>query len=101
MANGTDPRERRTAVRESHAAFGLFLLFLGLVTLAVLGAYGWSYYLTPLELRPFHRDYAILKPSGSFGHGTWGQFVPTNRHSGFRLFRVRSQSSAADTQMSS
>jgi hypothetical protein len=69
MVNDTGNPERRSAVREAHSAFGLYLLFLGIISLVTLGAYGWSYYLTPLDLRPFHRDYASLKPSGTFGHG--------------------------------
>ncbi len=30
---------------------------------------GWSYYSTPLELRPDHPDHAAFKPSGFYGHG--------------------------------
>jgi hypothetical protein len=48
----------------------LLLLF----TVAVLGTvlpaiYGWGYYATPLEERPFHPLYETLKPTGLIGHG--------------------------------
>jgi hypothetical protein len=55
--------------KESHSAFGIFLLVLGLTSLAALGIAGWSYYTTPFDLRPFHKDYEMMKPSGVYSHG--------------------------------
>lgn len=48
----------------------LFLTFYlaSLGAILYLLARGWSYYQTPLNLRPRHEDYWLLKPGGSLGH---------------------------------
>ncbi len=52
-----------------------FRLFLILLYIGTIVAYvyfvqrGLDYYLTPLQERPRHMDYAILKPGGDIGHG--------------------------------
>ena len=53
----------------SHQAFGLFLALVALAAAVTLAIHGGSYYLTPLEARPFRTDYAAMKPSGAFSHG--------------------------------
>lgn len=40
-----------------------------LMTLVLLGYFGFSFYNLPIEERYFHSDYAIFKPSGLLGHG--------------------------------
>jgi len=49
-----------------------FALFLGAIWVAIAGAalsYGWDYYLTPLQERPFLPLHEVLKPTGAVGHG--------------------------------
>lgn len=55
--------------KSAHQAFGLFLALVAFAALVALAINGGSYYLTPLELRPFRPDYAVMKPSGTFSHG--------------------------------
>jgi hypothetical protein len=55
--------------KSSHQAFGLFLALVAFAALIALAINGGSYYLTPLELRPFRPDYATMKPSGPYSHG--------------------------------
>ena len=52
-----------------HTVYIGFLLLAGLLTTVALGLRGCDYYLTPIVARPFHPQYAQLKPSGSWGHG--------------------------------
>lgn len=47
---------------------GVFIA-IGFITLVLLIYWGYSYYQTSLEERPFHADHTMLKPSGSIGHG--------------------------------
>ena len=53
----------------SHIAFISFLVLVSLIALFVLSLRGWSYYFTPLELRPFLPEYSTMKPSGNYSHG--------------------------------
>ena len=53
----------------SHTVYIGFLLLAGLLTTVALGLRGCDYYLTPIGGRPFHPQYAELKPSGVWGHG--------------------------------
>lgn len=55
--------------KSSHQVFGIFLAFIALSAVIAMGLYGVSYYLTPLELRPFRHDYATMKPSGVYSQG--------------------------------
>ena len=43
---------------QSHSMYVLFLILIGLLSLSSLAVKGWTYYLTPLEARPFHDAYA-------------------------------------------
>jgi hypothetical protein len=47
----------------------LFLLLIGAVVMYYVGGYGWSYYTTAEDERPFHPLYNELKPTGYVGHG--------------------------------
>lgn len=42
---------------------------IGFITLVLLLYWGYSYYHTSIEERPFHDDHMMLKPSGPIGHG--------------------------------
>ena len=42
---------------------------IGFITLVLLLYWGYSYYNTGIEERPFHQDHLMLKPSGPIGHG--------------------------------
>ena len=64
------PDEGGEQVRDqSHSAYVLFLICIGLLALISLAVKGWSYYLTPVDERPFHEAYATMKPSGNYTHG--------------------------------
>ncbi len=67
----TESRERRHRIRLICAAAAAFLL------LASIAIYGASYYVLPLEERPFSDKYELLKPSGSIGIrlGVFGTFL--------------------------
>ncbi|MGB6032207.1 MAG: hypothetical protein WBG01_04670 [Bacteroidota bacterium] len=55
--------------KSTHTIFIAFLILIGgLITIVPL-IYGFSYYATPLEERPFHPQYDTLKPTGILGHG--------------------------------
>lgn len=45
------------------------LVTIGLVIFFLLCYWGYTYYLTSVEERPFHDDHTMLKPSGPIGHG--------------------------------
>jgi hypothetical protein len=47
---------------------GVFIA-IGFITFVLLVYWGYSYYLTSFEERPFHEAHAWLKPSGPMGHG--------------------------------
>jgi len=53
----------------THTIFISVLILIGGLTAIVPGIYGFSYYTTPLEERPFHPQYDTLKPTGTLGHG--------------------------------
>jgi hypothetical protein len=68
-ANIAPDEEGEKLKDQSHSVYMLFLIFIGLLALISLAIKGWSYYLTPLDGRPFHEQYATMKPSGSYSHG--------------------------------
>lgn len=43
--------------------------FIGFTLMVILIIYGWDYYSTTIEERFFHHKHALLKPSGTIGHG--------------------------------
>ena len=49
----------------------------GILAAVSLSVKGWNYYLTPLSDRPYHPDYATMKPSGSYSHalGIFGSLM--------------------------
>jgi len=47
---------------------GVFIA-IGFITMVLLILWGYSYYHTDFEERPFHADHTLLKPSGPIGHG--------------------------------
>src|SRR6187399_1704249 len=47
---------------------GVFIA-IGFITMVLLIFWGYSYYNTSFEQRPFHPEHALLKPSGPMGHG--------------------------------
>jgi hypothetical protein len=52
-----------------HKVYLSIFVAIGFFTLVFLIYWGYSYYSTPLEERPFHQDHVLLKPSGPIGHG--------------------------------
>ena len=52
-----------------HIVYIGVLVLAGALTTLVLGIRGCDYYSTAIGERPFHAQYAELKPSGSLGHG--------------------------------
>jgi hypothetical protein len=52
-----------------HRIFILFLLLLGITTIAAILFQNYDYYALSLEERPFHPQYDELKPSGYQSHG--------------------------------
>lgn len=53
----------------AHKVFVAFLFIVTITAVAAVGINGFSYYITPVELRPFLPDYNIMKPSGTYSHG--------------------------------
>lgn len=53
----------------AHRIFLFFLLFIGIGTAIVILLRNFDYYSLPLEERPFHARYEVLKPSGIETHG--------------------------------
>lgn len=53
----------------AHTIYLAFLLLVGVLTILTLGLHGCDFYLTSMNERPFHPQYAELKPSGTWGHG--------------------------------
>jgi len=53
----------------AHKVFIIFLLLIGVTAVLAIGLHGYEYYLTPIQLRAFSPDHAILKPSGKLSHG--------------------------------
>ncbi|MFP5226013.1 MAG: hypothetical protein ACLGXA_00170 [Acidobacteriota bacterium] len=54
-------RDRGHRIRVRIAGFTSFLV------VAALAAYGWNYYLLPIEERPFSPKHVLLRPSGAIG----------------------------------
>jgi hypothetical protein len=52
-----------------HTIYVLFLIVVGGFTALVIGIHGFSYYITPLQERPYHPQYESLKPTGIVSHG--------------------------------
>jgi hypothetical protein len=52
-----------------HKIFIISLLIVGAAAVLAIGLYGYAYYLTPVQLRAFSTDHAVLKPSGKLSHG--------------------------------
>jgi hypothetical protein len=53
----------------AHKIFIVFLMFIGVTATLSVGIKGCSYYLTPLQERPFRADYEEMKASGSYSIG--------------------------------
>jgi hypothetical protein len=53
----------------THQIYIGVLIAIGIATLIILSWWGYSYYGTGIEERPFHQDHQALKPSGPIGHG--------------------------------
>ena len=52
-----------------HRIYISILVGIGFTVLVILVYWGFSYYQTSVEERPFHDDHTMLKPSGPIGHG--------------------------------
>ena len=52
-----------------HRIYILLMTATGFVLFVLLAYWGYSYYATGIEYRPFHADHTMLKPSGPMGHG--------------------------------
>ncbi len=55
--------------RAVHIAYLLLLFATGLSITVGVSVFGAGYYFTPLEERPFHPQYELLKPTGLIGEG--------------------------------
>ena len=53
----------------THRIYILLMTATGFVLFVLLSYWGYSYYSTGVEDRPFHTDHTMLKPSGPMGHG--------------------------------
>jgi hypothetical protein len=53
----------------THRIYISVLIAIGVITFILLVYWGYSYYNTGIEERPFHEDHTALKPSGPIGHG--------------------------------
>jgi len=53
----------------AHRIYIGVLVAIGIIVFLLLCYWGYSYYGTSVEERPFHADHDALKPSGPFGHG--------------------------------
>lgn len=53
----------------AHRIYIGVLVGIGFLTFVFLCYWGFSYYSTGIEERPFHQDHRSLKPSGAVGHG--------------------------------
>jgi hypothetical protein len=52
-----------------HRVYVVFLVSIVLISTLTIGVYGAGYYVTPLQERPFHPQYELLKPTGLYGQG--------------------------------
>ena len=55
--------------RTAHRIYIGILVGIGFIVFIILCYWGFSYYSTGIEERPFHEDHTNLKPSGPIGHG--------------------------------
>jgi hypothetical protein len=53
----------------AHRIYIMVLIGIGFMIFVFLCYWGFSYYNTGFEERPFHEDHTMLKPSGPMGHG--------------------------------
>ena len=53
----------------AHRIYIMVLIGIGFMIFVFLCYWGFSYYNTGFEERPFHEDHTLLKPSGPMGHG--------------------------------
>lgn len=53
----------------AHRIYIMALIGTGFLVFVFLCYWGFSYYSTGVEERPFHEDHTMLKPSGPMGHG--------------------------------
>jgi len=53
----------------AHRIYIGVLIAIGIIVFLILCYWGYSYYGTSVEERPFHADHDALKPSGPYGHG--------------------------------
>jgi hypothetical protein len=53
----------------AHKVFIVFLVFIGVTATLSIGVKGYSFYLTPVQERPFRADYEEMKASGPYGIG--------------------------------
>ena len=53
----------------AHRIYIGVLVGIGFIVFVILCYWGFSYYSTGIEERPFHEDHTNLKPSGPIGHG--------------------------------
>jgi len=60
---------RKVTAAVPHKVFIVFLLMTIVTAAIAVGVRGFSYYTTPLQLRPFRGDYETMKPSGRYSQG--------------------------------
>lgn len=53
----------------AHRVFILSLAFVSAMALLAVALHGFTYYITPVNMRHFHSDYEKMKPSGNYSHG--------------------------------
>ena len=53
----------------AHKVFILFLVLTALTSVLVIGVKGFTFYVTPVHLRPFLPGYERMKTSGTYSHG--------------------------------
>jgi hypothetical protein len=55
--------------RMAHKVFILFLVLTACISVLAIGVKGFTFYLTPVHLRPFLPEYERMKTSGVYSHG--------------------------------
>lgn len=55
--------------KQSHQVFVLFLGLLFFTAIIALTVFGWDYYTSPVDRRPFRDDYTFMRPSGAYSQG--------------------------------
>ncbi len=71
-----------------HAVYIVFLVVSGFLSTIVLGVRGFGFYTTPLEQRPYHPQYEVLKPTGYEGHA-YGIFGTLMIMAGVTMYSTR------------